>query len=222
MATTVLLADDHPLVREGLRSLIEDLPDYTVVGDAADGDEAIDRAGALQPDVMLLDITMPRLSGIDALPRIALASPGTRVLIVAMYDTADFVMKALQAGAAGYLLKDAASRELPMALDAVREGRSFLSPAVSTTVIRQALGAPVAPQPPPAADPRELPLTPRQIQILRLVASGRSMKAIAYELGLSVKTVETHRAQIMKRLDVHDVPRLVLLAARYGLAPSDV
>lgn len=219
MGKTVILADDHQLVRAGLRSLIEEYDGYEVVAEADDGLQAIDLAERHRPDLFVLDITMPRLNGIEALPRLKAASPDTHVLIVSMYEGSDFVMQALAAGASGYLLKDAAAVELTMALDALCAGRRYLSPAVSSAVIDRALAAPQATTLPlPLADS---PLTPRQVEILRLLASGRSMKEVAFDLGLSVKTVETHRAQIMERLDIHDLPRLVLYAVRQGLVPLD-
>lgn len=217
---TVILADDHRLVRAGLRSLIEDLPDHEVVAEAEDGMEAIELVQEHRPDLLTLDITMPRLDGIQALPRIKTLSARTRVLIVSMYDSADFVMQALRAGADGYLLKDAAAVELTLALQALSEGKTYLSPAVSAAVVEQALaprlGGETKPAPLSPAE-ADLPLTPRQVEILRHVVTGRSMKEIAYELDLSVKTVEAHRAQIMERLEIRNLPQLVLYAVRHGL-----
>jgi len=215
----VILADDHVLVRAGIRSLIEELADHQVVGEAVDGEEAVELVRRELPDVLVLDINMPRLDGIRALPRVKQASPRTRVLIVSMYDSADFVMQALRAGADGYLLKDAAAVELTLALQALAAGRTYLSPAVSSTVVQQALAAMPAPATAPAAP--DLPLTPRQIEILQHVVSGRSMKEIAFDLQLSVKTVEAHRAQIMERLGIRNLPQLVLFAVRRGLVTQD-
>lgn len=264
MTHDIVIADDHQLFRAGLRSLIEDIEGFDVVGEAADGVEAIEQAARLAPRLMLLDITMPRLNGLEALPRVKAASPATRVLVVSMYQSSDFVMQALRDGADGYLLKDAAAMELQLALQALAAGQRYLSPAVSAAVVQHALGqavvaaapavpapgaahAPVLPArgpavasglpasgsgsasgalgavpqpaPRPAAEPS--PLTPRQIEILRLLASGNAMKQIAYDLGLSVKTVETHRAQLMDRLGIRDLPRLVLYAVRQGLVSVD-
>lgn len=218
---TVILADDHQLVRAGLRSLIEESDDYHVIAEADDGEKAVSLAAQCQPDILLLDITMPRLNGLQALPRIRQASANTKVLIVSMYASADFVMKALRMRASGYLLKDAAATELSLAMDAVRQGLCYLSPAVSGTVVEQALAAETAAMPQPESAPQSSPLTPRQREILTLLASGESMKQAAHRLRLSVKTVETHRAQIMERLNIHDVPRLVLYAVRNGLVPLE-
>lgn len=223
---SVVLADDHQLVRAGLRSLIEEFDHYEVVCEADDGEQAIACVQRLQPDLLVLDITMPRLNGLQALPRVREASPHTRTLIVSMHESADFVMQALRAGAHGYLLKDGAAVELQIALEALRNGQRYLSPAVSSTVVEQALaragdGPVSAPAPLDALDADAIPLTPRQLEILKLVVSGRSMKEIAYDLGLSVKTVETHRAQLMERLGIRDLPRLVLYAVRRGLVSID-
>jgi DNA-binding NarL/FixJ family response regulator len=219
---TVVLADDHHLVRAGLRSLIEDYDAYEVVGEAGDGRGAVELSERLHPAVTVLDVTMPRLGGIEATPQIKEVSPRTKVLILSMYATRDFVLQALHAGADGYLLKDAAAVELALALDALCTGQRYLSPAVSSAVVEHALSVPMPLgdplRPPPVAAPAgDMPLTPRQVEILKLLASGKSAKEAAYELGLSVKTVETHRAQIMERLGIRDVPRLVLYALRQGL-----
>jgi len=220
----VILADDHVLVRAGIRSLVDELDDHEVVGEAEDGELAIELAARHQPELVVLDINMPRLDGIRALPRIKRASPCSAVLIISMYDGAYFVMQALRAGANGYLLKDAAAAELTLALRSLAAGRIYLSPAVSSTVVQRAIATPApvsvsAPMPPAAAEPP--PLTPRQLEILRHLVSGLSMKEIAFELNLSVKTVESHRAQIMERLQVRNLPQLVLWAVRHGLVAAD-
>ncbi len=217
---TVLLADDHALFRAGLCSLIDDMAGYEVVAQADSGDGAIELAKQHRPLLLVLDIAMPGLSGIAALPLIKQASPGTRVLMVSMYGTADFVMQALRAGADGYLLKDAAAVELHLALQALSLGRCYLSPAVSSAVVEEALAPRTASPPvPPPLPPRHgnLPLTTRQAEILKRVVTGCSIKEIAHELGISAKTVEAHRAQILKRLDIRNVPQLVLYAVRHGL-----
>lgn len=218
---TLILADDHALFRAGLRSLVEDLSGYDVIAETETGEGATELAALHRPDLMVLDISMPGMNGLGALPRIKAVSPATRVLMVSMHSTADFVMQALRAGADGYLLKDAAAVELGFALESVSAGRHYISPAVASVVVGEAL----APRPgrsappPPVAAPTaaQLRLTPRQVEILTLVVSGRSIKQIAHELGLSVKTVEAHRAQIMQRLDIRNLPQLVLYAVQQGL-----
>lgn len=214
---TVGIVDDHKLVRAGLRSLIEDFGDYEVVAEAQDAVGAIDVVDRMRPDVMILDITMPGASGLDVLPTIKSVSPETQVLIMSMYDSHDFVMQALRQGANGYLLKDFAAVELQLALMSLIAGRRFLSPSVSDAVVEQALSGDG--QPAARSEPHAL-LTPRQVEILKLIAGGQTAKEIAFDLGLSTKTVETHRAQIMERLGIRDVPRLVLYAVRHGLVSA--
>jgi DNA-binding NarL/FixJ family response regulator len=210
----VVLADDHNLVRAGLRALLEDVPDVEVVGDYADGREALAAVVEKRPDVALLDIGMPGLSGLDAAARIADEAPGTRVVIVSMHGNERFVAQALAAGVAGYVMKDACADELPVLLRAVVRGETYLSPAISKRIV-EAMRATRG------GDEAEGPLTPRQREILQLLAEGKNTKEIAHMLAVSAKTVETHRAQIMARLDIHDVPGLVRYAVRTGLVASD-
>ncbi|MHA6493931.1 response regulator [Pseudomonas borbori] len=213
MTCRLLLADDHALIRAGVRAMIHDLPGYEIVGEAQDGQQAINQAQALQPDIILLDVTMEGLSGIDALQHLKTVAPQSRVLMLSMHSEAKVVLSALEGGAYGYLLKDAAVAELHMALSAVGRGQRYLSSAIAQPVIAQALARSQA------AEDRTL--TQRQIEILRLISRGVSTRAIADGLGLSVKTVEAHRAQIMKRLQIHDVPGLVLYAVRAGIIYLD-
>ncbi len=217
---SVLIADDHALFRAGLVALLGGHAAYKVVGQASDGQQAVDMAAQLRPDLLLLDLSMPRLSGLSALPAIKAASPATRVLVVSMHDGREHVLRALREGADGYLLKDTSTAELGLALDALRQGRRYLSPAVSGDVVAAALGT----DPPAPADlgPGLQLLTARQIEVLRLLASGKAAKEIAFSLQLSVKTVETHRAQIMERLQIRDLPHLVLFALRHGLIDAEV
>lgn len=212
---SVVLVEDHRLVRAGLRALISDLPAFEIVGEAGDGETGLELVRKLQPTVLVTDISMPRLGGLELIAAVRAASPHTRILVLSMYDSRDFVMQALRAGASGYLLKAAAESELDLALDAVTKGEQYLSPAVSSVVISQAI-APSPESVPPAAV-----LTPRQTEILRLIALGRATKQIAFDLDLSVKTVETHRAQIMERLGLRDVASLTLYAVRNGLIRLD-
>lgn len=207
----VLLADDHHLVRAGLRALLENQPGVEVVGEAGDGREALDMIERHRPDVALLDITMPGMNGLEVAARVDKASPRTRVVVLSMHAGEAYVAQALRVGVAGYLLKDAAAAELGLALEAVRRGEVYLSPAISRTVVDGFLKAGR-----PADDPLA-GLTARQREILQLIAEGNSTKEIAASLDVSVKTVETHRAQLMDRLDIHDVAGLVRFAIRSGL-----
>jgi len=203
----VLLADDHSLVRAGLRALLNEIPNVDVIAEASDGVQAVQLTRQLRPDIALLDISMPNLSGLAALRQLNGAAPATRVLLLSMHDDDAYVTEAIHAGAAGYLIKDCAVEELALALHAVARGDCYLSPSVSRK-LAQAFknGGGSAPV-----------LTPRQIEILRQVAQGASSKEIARALGLSIKTVETHRAQIMERLGIRDVAGLVRYAVRSGL-----
>jgi DNA-binding NarL/FixJ family response regulator len=210
----VLLADDHSLVRAGIRSLLGGMADVQVVGEAASGEQALELAARQQPDVVLMDIAMKGITGLEAAARMRETHPAVRVVILSMHSGEEYVLQALRAGAAGYLLKDAATGELELALRSVMRGESWLSPAVSRQVVEgyvQRSGAEAAPD----------VLTARQREVLRLVAGGKSTKEIAFFLNLSVKTVETHRAQIMERLGIRDVPGLVRYALRTGLVPPD-
>lgn len=215
MRVSVLLADDHALVRAGLRKLIESLPDIEVAGEADDGQALLLLAGQLQPNLVLMDIAMPGLNGLEATARLSKSHPQTRVLILSMHQGEDYVRQALRAGAAGYILKDAAPVELERALKTVLRGETYLSPAVSKGVMSdyvQRLRR--------EATPSEA-LTPRQREVLQLIAEGESTKEIARRLKLSVKTVETHRSQLMKQLDLHEVAALVRYAIRTGLISSE-
>lgn len=215
MQVRVLLADDHALVRAGLRKLLESLPDIEVVGEADDGQAVLTLAGQLHPHLVLMDIAMPGLNGLEAAARLTKLHPQTRVLILSMHQNEDYVRQALRAGAAGYLLKDAAPVELEHALKAVLRGQTYLSPAVSKGVMSDYVQRLRGEESPGEA------LTPRQREVLQLVAEGKSTKEIARRLGLSVKTVETHRSQLMKQLDLHDVAALVRYAIRTGLISSE-
>ncbi|MFZ4623749.1 MAG: response regulator [Rhodoferax sp.] len=207
----VLLADDHTLVRAGLRKLLESMPDIEVVGEAGDGLALLELAEKLQPHLVLMDIAMPGLNGIEATARLVKSWPGIRVLILSMHQNEEYVRQTLRHGAVAYLLKDAAPMELELALAAVLRGETYLSPAVSKGVVNDYVlrlrGEDLA------ADP----LSPRQREVLQLIAEGQSSKEIARRLDLSVKTVDTHRSQLMKQLDIHEVAGLVRYAMRVGL-----
>jgi DNA-binding NarL/FixJ family response regulator len=211
----VVLADDHALVRAGLRSLIEQLKDVTVVAEAADGHAALEAAAAHHPDIVLMDITMPGMNGFEAALRLRKEHPQIRIIVLSMHATEEYVLQALRAGASGYLVKDSAPLELALALQAVARGETYLSPPISRQVVdgyMQRAGD--------TSEPLSV-LTGRQREILQLVAEGNSTKDIARKLDLSVKTVETHRAQLMERLDIHDVAGLVRFAVRHGLIGTD-
>ena len=210
----VLLVDDHALVRAGMRSLLREIEGVEVVAEAADGAEALRLAAEQRPDVVLLDIAMKGMNGLDAAARLREQLPLAKVIVLSMHTSEEYVLLALRAGAAGYLIKDSATAELELALRAVVRGETYLSPAISRQVVDgyvQRVGAAAAPD----------PLTPRQREVLKRIAEGRSTKEIAYELKLSVKTVETHRAQIMERLGIRDVAGLVRYAMRAGLVPPE-
>lgn len=207
---SILLADDHNLIRAGLRALLEGLPDVVVLGEAASGPEALRMATELRPAVALLDIAMPGMSGIEVLREVRRLQLPTRVILLSMYDNKEYVLEAVQSGANGYLIKDAAVNELALALAAVERGDTYLSASVSRKLADAFAGRQ---DPRPAA----VALTPRQLDVLRLLARGGSNKEIARDLDLSVKTVETHRAQIMDRLGIRDIAGLVRYAIRVGL-----
>jgi DNA-binding NarL/FixJ family response regulator len=210
----VLLADDHALVRAGIRALLEGLEGVTVVAEAANGIEVLELARKHRPDVVLLDISMPGLGGLEASAQLKQELPEVRVVMLSMHANEEYVLQALRAGAAGYMLKDSATAQLELALQAVMQGETYLSPPISKQMVEGYLQRVGAEQ--PAADN----LTPRQRQVLQLIAGGHSTKEIAYRLELSVKTVETHRAQLMERLEIRDIAGLVKYAIRSGLVTA--
>ena len=209
----VLLVDDHALVRAGIRSLIDQVDSFKVVGEAAGTAEALALFDRLAPDMVVTDLTMGEESGLDLLRDVRARRAGVPVVILSMHASEELVAEALRLGASAYLLKEAAPSELEVALQAVARRESYLSPAVSTKVIAHFL----RPAPPPAAEDTKVPLTPRQVQILTMIAERKSTKEIAYELDLSEKTIAAHRAQIMERTGVRDVVGLVFYAVRHGL-----
>jgi DNA-binding NarL/FixJ family response regulator len=211
----IVLADDHNLVRSGLKSLLSEMKNVEVVAEAANGRQAVELVRSAKPDVVLMDIAMNELNGIDACEIITREHPAVRTIILSMHDSGEYVAKALKAGAKGYVLKDAAPLELEFALQAVSVGETYLSPRVSRQVVQSYV------QPAASAAAGLEALSPRQTEILKAIAGGRSTKQIAYDLGLSVKTIETHRAQIMERLDIHDLAGLVRFAIRVKLVSID-
>lgn len=218
MICNLLLVDDHALIGAGVRALILDIPGYAVVGEASDGAQVLEAFSALQPDIVLLDLSMKHTGGLDALQQLKAAYPASKVLILSMHTDPELIMRALESGAHGYLLKDTTANELEHALLALRNNERYLSPAIAHTVINQAL---VRNQGPVSSVAQNHNLTARQLEILRLIVRGKSTREIAHGLGLSIKTVEAHRSQIMKRLQIFDVAGLVLFAVREQIISLD-
>jgi DNA-binding NarL/FixJ family response regulator len=218
----ILLADDHALVRAGISALLQSLAEIDVVAEVEDGHEALRLIEALQPDVVLMDIAMPGLNGLEAAARVAKEFPHVRVIILSMHENEEYVLRALRAGAVGYLLKGARTSELELAVTSVAHGETYLSPAASKHVVldyiqRAGEAHAIAERAPHTADR----LTPRQREILQMIAAGHTTKEIAQRLDISAKTVEMHRAQLMDRLDIHDIAGLVRYAIRTGLVAPD-
>ena len=212
----VLLADDHTLVRAGLRALLEKLPGVTVAGEASNGREVIDLIKAHQPDVVLMDISMPGLNGLQALARITRDFPEVRVIILSMHQNDEYVLQALKSGASGYLLKRAATAELPVALKSVVDDEIYLSREISNQFLKKFPLQHIARSHSPLEQ-----LTPRQREILQLLAEGQTTKAIAAILKVSDKTVEYHRSKLMAGLKIFDVAGLVRFAMRTGLISAE-
>ncbi len=217
MTRTLLLVDDHALIRAGLRALILDIPGYAVIGEANDGAQVLEKFSTLQPDIVLLDLSMKHTGGLDALRQLKAAYSKSKVLILSMHTDPELIMRALESGAHGYLLKDTSANELEHALQALSNDERYLSPAIAHTVISQALVRNQA----PVSVAHNHNLTTRQLEILRLIVRGKSTREIAQGLGLSIKTVEAHRSQIMKRLQIFDVAGLVLFAVREQIISLD-
>lgn len=213
--TRVLLADDHTLVRAGLRKLLESIPLVEVVGEANDGLAVVEMAEQLKPQLILMDIAMPGLNGLESTARITRTCPDVRVMILSMHQNEEYVRQALRHGAVAYLLKDAAPMELELAIAAVLRGETYLSPAVSRGVVSDYVQRLRSDDVPGAQ------LTSRQREVLQLVAEGLSSKEVARRLDVAVKTVESHRSQLMKQLDIHEVAGLVRYAMRAGLISPD-
>lgn len=201
----VVLADDHDLVRSGIKALLSMVEGVEVIAEARDGSELVGLVESLMPDVVMTDISMPGMDGITAISEIHSKHPEVRLLVLSMYDTVDFVKRAVANGACGYLMKDAPPFELEQALRSVMATGSYFSPAIAQRLLQ--------PSEPTVDDE----LTHRQVEILKLIAQGKASKEIAYELGLSPKTVDVHRARIMERLRLNDIASLTLYAVRKGL-----
>lgn len=213
MPVSIVLADDHTVVRNGLRHLLERYPDFVVLGEAANGREAVDLANSHSPDVVVMDISMPILNGIEAARRIASALPRTAMIILSVHSDEAYILRALKAGARGYLLKDSAEADLIQAVRAVAAGKAYFSPAVSKVLaedyVRQVRQQGLE-------DPFDL-LTPREREMLQLIIELKPAKEIAGLLHLSAHTVDTHRANLMQKLNVHSIPELILYAVRKRL-----
>lgn len=210
----VLIADDHTLVRAGFRALLQNIAWVDVVAEAGNGREALQQIALSQPEIVLMDIAMSELNGLEATARIRQEFPAVRVIILSMHANEEYVLQALRAGAMGYLLKDSSVTELELALRAVMRDETFLSPAVSKHLVEYVQRV--------EGEPSSLErLTTRQREILQLIAEGRTNQEIARILNISVKTVETHRAQLMDRLDIHDIAGLVRYAIRMGVVTPD-
>jgi len=207
----LLVVDDHELVRAGICGLCRQLPFVEAVAEATDGCEVVDAARECRPDIVLMDISMKTLNGIDATVQLKREFPDVHVIMLSMYSGERWVLGALQAGAAGYLIKDSSVNELELAFNAVMQGEVYLSPAISKQLVQSYMQF-------AKTGVRTCgTLTPRQCQILKLIAEGNNSKGIAIKLGVSSKTVDVHRAQIMSRLGIRDVPGLVRYAMRMGL-----
>ncbi|MBC7249658.1 MAG: response regulator transcription factor [Anaerolineae bacterium] len=211
----VLLAEDHTLVRAGFRALLQHIADIEIIAEAGDGHEALRLIETHLPDVVLMDISMPGLNGLEVTARVSKRFPTVRVIMLSMHANEEYVLRALRAGAVGYLLKDADTTELELAIKAAMRNETYLSPPISQQVIKGYLRR-VGETPTPFER-----LTPRQREVLQLIAEGHTTQDIAQILGISVKTVETHRAQLMERLNIYDVAGLVRYAVRIGLVTVD-
>ena len=207
MSHRVLLADDHAIVRNGIKHILVQ-EGFAVVGEAANGRDAVQMAKELRPDIAILDFSMPLLNGIDAAPQIRDVSPRTKILLLTMYKDEPYVLRALRAGINGYVVKTQAAADLVEAIRSIVHGGLYLSPVISESVVKAAL----------LRNERELdPLTPREREVLQLIAEGKSNKQISQDLGMSVKTVDSHRRNLMVKLDIHETAGLVRYAIRTGL-----
>ncbi len=213
MTTRILIADDHDIIRAGLRGILEGDPDCLVVAEAENGRQALELARQAQPDLVIMDVSMPDMDGIEATAAILRERPETRVLALSMHENREFLVKVLKAGASGYLLKIGAAKEITAAIRTLMAGRVYLSASMVDGVVKELVtrseGDKDVPAPPA--------LTPRQLEVLEQIVQGRSMKEIAFDLGLSVKTLEKHRTQLMARLGARTSAELTMVAVRLGL-----
>jgi DNA-binding NarL/FixJ family response regulator len=216
----ILIVDDHTLMRSGIRALLERADDLRVVGEAGDGHEALRLIRELDPHVVLMDISIPGLNGLEVAAKVRKEHPGVKIVFLSMHSSEEYIVRALNVGAAGYVLKDATTNELELAVRSATKGETFLSPAVSTKVVGNYVARFLKNDAPPGLPGSFHVLTPRQREILQLIAEGNTTKDIAKKLGLSVNTVEVHRANLMDRLGIHDVAGLVRYAISEGMIQS--
>jgi len=214
---SVLLVDDHTMVRQGLRALLEAEEDLSVVGEAENGRQALQMVKRLQPDVVVMDIAMPALNGLEATRQISVQNPKSKVVVLSSYNDDEYVQQLTEAGARGYLVKQTAGQNLTMAIRQANKGKSFFSPSISKRMLDQRQQAALKGEP---ARKSGRHLTPREREVLQLVAEGHGNKQIAAELLISVKTVEKHRQQVMNRLDIHDVAGLTRYAVTHGIVEN--
>lgn len=221
--TRILIADDHDVVRSGLRALLHSFPDFAVIAEAADGEEAVQLARERKPDVILMDISMPRLDGIEATTQIMEQQPDARVVILSVHEDEEYVRRILKAGARGYVLKNARRKEIAQAIRSALSGDRFFSPGISRIIvdgyIKRSAESPSGPQQPETQGDQRL--TKRELEILGLIANGLTNKQIADQLFLSFRTVNTHRTNIMQKLDIHDTAGLVRHAMSLGLVKPE-
>jgi two-component system, NarL family, response regulator NreC len=215
MPTRILLVEDHSLVRSGIRALLESNPDVKVVGEAGDGREAVELCKTLQPEVVLMDVAMPGLNGVEATRQLNSAQPEIRVVMLSMYGDRQYVLEAIKAGAAGYLLKSAAHSELLTAIHSVVQGRRYLSPPLAEMVMDDYAKKGHGPQPLTELDK----VSAREREVLQLIAEGKASSEVATILHISVRTVDTHRYNIMEKLNIHSIAGLTKFAIRHGLCP---
>jgi DNA-binding NarL/FixJ family response regulator len=207
----ILIADDHEVARKGIRALLESHAGWEVCGEARDGREAVEHASRLKPDVLLLDIGMPNLNGLDAARQILATTPEARILILTVHDSEQVVREVLATGARGFLLKSDAGRDLMAAVEAMQNRRTFFTPRVAQMLLDGYL------RPQENETPEKRVLTPREREVIQLVAEGKTTKEVATALSLSVKTAETHRTNLMRKLDLHSIADLTLYAVRNGI-----
>jgi DNA-binding NarL/FixJ family response regulator len=222
----VILVDDHNLVRAGFRSLLKNIPEVEIVAEADNGYSALELIRTHKPDMVLMDIALPDITGLDVTALVIKEYPSIKVVLLSMYDNEEYVLRALEIGAAGYLLKDADASEFELAIHAIADGKAYLSPAISSRVIESyqaRVNVPKRPitSPPGSQNLIDSQLTTRQREVLRLIAEGFTTKEIAQQLNISAKTVDAHRTQLMRELNIHDIAGLVRYAIRIGLVSAE-